>query len=64
MISLKEHRLLRIWKLNWTKHKRNSKTDNSEETEEANGDKTTTAEAKASNKTEIFLKEEQKTQAF
>ena len=42
----------------------NSKTDNSAVTEEANVDKAITAEAKDSNKMEIYLKEERKTQAY
>ena len=42
----------------------NSKTDNLVVTEEANVDEAITEEAKASNKMEIYLKEEQNKQAY
>ena len=44
--------------------KSTSNTDNSAVSEEANADEAITAESKFSNKMEIYLKEEQNTQAY
>ena len=51
-----------IW-TDWST-KKHSKTDNLAVTEEANFDEAITAEAKASNKMGIYLKEERKTQSY